>query len=381
MEKTYILGTGLHPFGRFPDKTYGELGRVAVNEALEDAGTPWKDIEIIYATSMLEGSSWGTKIARACGATGVPIINMEAACCSTSAAIVQANFAIGSGMHDLVLCVGAEKQQRGFIPAYDQPYWKRHLGLGTYPSIYAQVMQRYMEKYGTTLEEMAWLSVKSHLNASMNPYAHYQKMPNLTVEEVVNSRMICDPFRILMIAPTSEGAGAVLLGNEKAIKKYGVRKPVEIVAAVHRFHQYERETILYPPSLLKRVANDAYEQAGIGPEDIDFAMIQDGMPIGEIDGLEEMGFCEEGEGAKMAIPIKGKDYGRTWIQGDFPVNTDGGYVSRGNCIGATGAAGIAEAVKQMRREAGPRQVPKEVKTALVHNMGAGIQCSVSILKI
>ena len=380
MEKTYILGTGLHPFGRFPDKTYGELGRVATNNALKDAGTPWKDIEMIYATSMLEGSSWGTKVARACGATGIPIINIEAACCSTSAAIVQASFAIGSGMHDLVLCVGAEKQQRGFIPAQDQPHWMRHMGLGTYPSMYAQMMQRHMHEHGTTLEQMAWLSIKSHKNASMNTYAHYQNLPNLTVDEVIGSRMVCDPYRILMIAPTSEGAGAVLLGSEKAIKKYSVRKPIEIVAASHRAHIYARETILYPPPLLKMVAKDAYEQAGIGPEDIDMAMIQDGMPIGEIEGLEELGFCEEGEGGTMAVPIKGKDYGRTWIQGDFPVNTDGGYMSRGNCIGATGAAGIAEAVLQLRGEAGQRQAPKKMNTALVHNMGAGIQASISILK-
>jgi len=380
MDKIYILGIGLHKFGRFDDKSFGELGRVATNAALKDAGVPWKDIEIMYATAMVQGSSWGTKIARACGATGIPVVNMEAACCSTSAAIAQATYAIGSGAHDLVLCVGGEKQERGFIPTLDQPHWMRYMGLGTYPAMYAQMMQRHMHEYGTTEEQMAWISIKSHKNASMNPNAHYGNMPNLTVEEVLNSRMVVDPYRILMIAPTSEGAGAVLVGSEKAVKKYSVRKPIEIVGCAHRSHIYDTDTILYPPRLLPMVAKDVYEQAGVGPEDIDIAMIQDGMPIGEIEGLEQLGFCEEGEGGTMAVPLKGKDYGRTWIQGDMPVNTDGGYMSRGNCIGATGAAGIVEIVSQLRGEAGPRQVPKEVNVGLVHNMGAGIQCSVAILK-
>jgi len=380
MGKTYILGIGLHPFGRFDDKSFGELGRVATNAALKDAGVPWKDIETMYSTAMVQGSSWGTKIARACGATGIPVVNIEAACTSTVVAISQAYNAISLGANDLILCVGGEKQDRGFIPALDQPSWMRYMGMGTYPAMYAQMMQRHMHEYGTTAEQMAWISIKSHKNASMNPNAHYRNMPNLTVEEVLNSRMVVDPFRILMIAPTSEGAGAVLIGSEKAVKKYNVHKPIEVVACVHRSHIYDKETIMYPPRLLPMVAKDLYEQAGMGPEDVDIAMIQDGMPIGEIEGLEQLGFCKEGEGGTMAVPLKGKDYGRTWIQGDFPVNMDGGYMSRGNCIGATGAAGIAEIVSQLRGEAGPRQVHKKVRTGLVHNMGAGIQCSVVILR-
>ncbi|MBW2366875.1 MAG: thiolase family protein [Deltaproteobacteria bacterium] len=379
MERVYVLGVGLHPFGRFPDKSFGELGRIAVNGALEDAGVGWKDIQIIYATSFLQGAAWGTKIANACGATGIPVVNMEAACCSTSAAIAQATYAIASGQLDLVLCVGGEKQERGFIPTEDQPHWMRHMGLGTYPSMYAQMMQRHMLTHGTTLEQMAWISIKSHKNASLNPKAHYRNMADLTVESVLNSRMVCDPFRLLMIAPTSEGAGAVVIGNKRAIKKFNIADPIEIAACVQRSHIYDRETILYPPPLLPMVAKEAYEQAGMGPQDIDIAMIQDGMPIGEIEGLEQMGFCEEGMGGTMAVPINGKSYGRTWIEGDIPVNTDGGYMSRGNCVGATGAAGFTEVVTQLRGKAGARQV-RDPKVGLVHNMGAGIQCSVAILK-
>jgi len=231
-----------------------------------------------------------------------------------------------------------------------------------------------MKEYGTTKEQMAWVSVKSHRNAALNPYAHYQSMPNLTVEEVLNARLICDPFTVLMIAPTSEGAGAVVIGNENAVKRYGVRKPIEIAAVVHTSHLHEYGTILYPPSLLKITGKMVYEKAGIGPEEIDVAEIQDGMPIGEIQGLEDLGFCKEGEGGRMA------QEGRTWINGDIPVNTDGGYMSRGNCIGATGAAAIAEIVWQLRGDAGPRQVNPTPKVGLAHNMGAGIQCAIAILK-
>ena len=375
MAQVYVLGIGLHPFGRFPDKDFGELGRIAANRALEDAGVPWKDIPIMYSTSSLQGIGWGTKIAIAMGARGIPVVNIEAACCSTSVAIAQASHAIADGTHDVALLVGGEKQERGYIPALDMPTWKRMQGMAAYPIMYAQMMQRHMQKYGTTGEQMAWVSVKSHKNAALNPNAHYQNMPNLTIEEVLNARMVVDPYTVLMIAPTSEGAGAIVIGNERAVKKYGVRKPIEIAACVHRSQLYEWDQILYPPSLLALTGRQAYEEAGIGPEDINIAEIQDGMPIGEISGLEELGFCNEGEGGRMA------EEGRTWINGDMPVNTDGGYMSRGNCVGATGAAAIAEIVYQLRGDAGPRQVTRvDPKVGLAHNYGAGIQCAIAILK-
>jgi len=376
-KKTYILGVGLHPFGRFPNKTFGELGRVAAQRALEDAGVPWQDIPIMYATSMQQGAAWGTKIAIAMGARGIPVVNIEAACCSTSAAIAQASYTIASGAFDIALCVGAEKQTRGFIPALEMPSWKRMMGLGTYPGHYAQLMQMHMNEYGTTREQMAWIAIKSHKNASLNPNAHYQKFPGLTVNEVLKARMVVEPFTICMIAPTSEGGGAVVVGNEAAVKKYGVRKPIEVVACVQSSHIYEWNEVLYPPNLLRICAKQAYELAGIGPEGIDIAEIQDGMPIGEIESLEDMGFCEVGDGGKMADPRTKT----TWIDGSFPVNTDGGYMSRGNCIGATGAAAVAEIVSQLRGEAGPRQVTKITpKVGLAHNVGAGIQCAIVILK-
>jgi len=374
-EKVYVLGVGMHPFGRFPEKDFGELGRIAANRALEDAGVPWKDIPIMYATSMQQGAAWGTKVAIAMGARGIPVINMEAACCSTSAAIAQAAYAIAAGAFDVALCVGAEKQPRGYIPTLEMPMWKRLMGLGTYPGHYAQMMQRHMHEYGTTREQMAWVSIKSHKNASLCPHAHYRNLPDLTVEEILNARMVVDPFTIYMIGPTSEGAGAVVIGSEAAVNKYGVRKPIEMVACVQSSHIYEWDELLYPPNLLRITAMQAYEQAGIGPEDIDIAQIQDGMPIGEIGGLEDMGFCEVGAGGRMA------EEKITWIDGDFPVNTDGGYMSRGNCIGATGAAAIAEIVYQLRGDAGPRQVTNvNPKVGLAHNMGAGIQCAIAILK-
>jgi len=373
--KVYVMGVGLHEFGRFADKDYGELGRVASNRALEDAGVPWTDIPIMYATSMQQGACWGTKVAISMGATGIPVVNMEAACCSTSAAIAQAAYAIGSGAFDLALCVGAEKQPRGYIPTLDMPAWMRSMGLGTYPGLYAQMMQRHMHEYGTTLEQIAWISVKSHKNGAMNPIAHYRNMGEVTVQDVLNSRMVVTPFTIYMIAPTSEGGGAILIGSEEAVKKYGVRKPIEIAGCVQSSMIYEWDELLYPPSLLRITAKQVYEQAGIGPEDVDIAQIQDGMPVGEIEGLEEMGFCEMGDGGKMA------EKGITWIDGSFPVNTDGGYMTRGNCIGATGAAAMAEVVYQLRGEAGPRQVTNvDPKVGLAHNMGAGIQTSIAILK-
>lgn len=371
----YVMGVGLHKFGRFPDKDFGELGRLAALRALEDAGVPYEDIPIMYSTSMQQGAAWGTKIANALGARGIPVVNIEAACCSTVAAMAQAVYAIAAGAFDVVLCVGGEKQPRGYIPALDMPAWKRTIGAGAYPIYYAQLMQRHMHEYGTTREQLAWISIKSHKNAALNPYAHYGNLPNLTVEEVLSARMVVDPYTIYMIAPTSEGAGAIVLGNEKAVRRYGCQNPIKVAGCVHVSHIYEWDELLYPPNLLRIAAMKVYEQAGIGPEDIDIAQIQDGMPIGEIEGMEDLGLCPLGEGGTMA------ERGITWLDGDFPVNMDGGYMSRGNCIGATGAAQVAEIVTQLRGEAGPRQVSKiQPKVGLAHNMGAGIQCAVAILQ-
>lgn len=374
LREVVVLGVGMHPFGRFPDKQLWDLGRHAVLNALADAGIQWKEVEALYAGSMFGGSGVGNNILKELGLTGIRVANLEAACSSGPGAFSEAYLSIGSGLYDVAVAVGVEKQPRGMIPLANFPLWMRRTGLVHAPGFYSQEAQVHMKKYGTTVEQFAKVSVKSHKNASLSPYAHYQNFPNLTVEEVLNSRMICDPLTIYMMAPADDGGAAAVLCAKSVARRYTSKKCVTIASCMMGGGIYHRYTLQEPPRMMSQLARKAYEMAGMGPKEMDVVECQDAMASAEILSYETLGLCPEGEGGRMI------DEGRTEIGGDIPVNTDGGYLSRGNAAGATGLAAIAEIAWQLRGEAGPRQV-KGAKAGLNENFGAGPNGSITILKV
>ena len=372
-----ILGVGLHPFGRFPEKDMPQLAREAVVEALNDAIVRWKDVQIAYFGHVYyQGMSLGEVALRELGMTGIPIVNVENACSSGSTAFWQAYWGIATGIYDLALAFGAEKVPRGpvTVTAEDSP--ERLIGADHMMAGYALRTRRYMDEYDAPIEAIAQVSVKAHQNAALNPYAQYKK--TFTLAEVLESRPIADPLTLYQCCPTSEGASAAVLCARDSLKDFAPdnARHISIAAAALTTGTYSMRGADHPalnPYRGEEAAQQAYEMAGIGPEDIDIVQVHDAATIGEIQQLEALGIVPKGE-AWIA-----SQEGRTEIGGDIPVNTDGGLLAMGHPFGASGVRMIHEIVTQLRGESGPRQV-KGPRVGLAQCSGAGDITTIHILK-
>jgi len=274
-----------------------------------------------------------------------------------------------------VLCTGVEKMQRGLVDVASatggEESYGRLMGMGIMPSGYAMRAMRHMKEYGSTREMFAQVSVKSHKYGALNPYAQYQK--EMTLDEILNARMIADPITLYQCSPTTDGAAAaVVCAREVAHRFRG--KPVTITGWASGTPEYRPVGVGgdVAEGFIARLALEAYERAGVGPEDIDVCQVHDAFSPGEIFAIEELGFCPLGEGGRYIWE------GKANIEGEHPVNTDGGLESRGHPMGATGIAQLAEIVWQLRGDAGPRQVPNDPKVGLTHNVGVG-GCNVFVL--
>lgn len=367
MREVVVLGAGLHRFGRFPDKSLQELGREAIKNALDDSTVPFADIEVAYVGRVLAGMGAGLNVVSEMGRTGIPVINLEMACASSTSAFREAYLAIANGVYDTALVVGFEKMQRGMLQISEQRSYQTVMGLAVMPAAYALQAQRYMADYGATPEMFAQVSVKSHRNGAMNPYAQYQKA--VTLEEVMSSRMIADPITLLQCSPTTDGASAVVLAAKDKAAQYTARRSMTVAGwatGSGKYRKNEEGDGEVDTGEVERLARIAYERAGIGPEDVDVVQVHDAFSPGEVFTIEGLGLVPKGEGARAVWE------GRTEITGDIPVNTDGGLISRGHPIGATGAAMVAEIFRQLTGEAGPRQVKDgKARTGLIHNAGIG----------
>lgn len=363
MREVVVLGVGLHKFGRFPDKPIEDIGREAILNALIDSGVNFKDIECAYCGRVYPGMRAGLKVVTQFGQTGIPVVNIEQACSSSSTAFREAYLAIAEGRYDVVLAVGFEKMPRGLITGTSEPgSYDEVMGFNVTPAWHAMLAKRHMLEYGTTKEQFAMVAVKNHRNGALNPYAQYQK--EITLEEVLNSRMIADPITLYQCSPTTDGASAaVLCSREKAGKYTG--KPVIVVGYAGGTSAYQHgEDDELMMALTERLARQAYERTGIGPKDIDVAQLHDCFSSAEILRIEACGFCPMGEAGRWI------QEGKFDLDGELPINTDGGLLSRGHPIGATGLAQIAEIVWQLRGDAGPRQVPN-AKVGMCQNTGLG----------
>ena len=371
-----ILGVGLHPFGRFPEKDLSQLAQDAVVEALDDAMVSWNDVQIAYFGHVYyQGMSLGEVTLRQLGLTGVPIVNVENACSSGSTALWQAYWGIATGIYDMALSFGAEKVPRGpvAVTASDGP--ERLLGTDHMMAGYALRTRRYMEEYGASIDAIAQVSVKAHRNAGLNPYAQHKE--EFSLDQVLESRSIADPLTLYQCCPTSEGASAVVLCARDALKHSSHDNPrhVNIGAAVLTSGTYTTPGAGNPalnPYRGEEAARQAYEMAGLGPEDVDILQVHDAATIGEIQQLETLGIFPKGEGW-----VASRD-GRTEIGGEIPTNTDGGLLAMGHPFGATGIRMVHEIVTQMRGEAGSRQV-SDPKVGLAQCSGAGDVTTIHIL--
>ncbi len=405
MKDVITIGAGMIRFNKYdgataPWRTHEQMGREACMNALKHAGVNHRDIQAAYFGQTASGLiQLGQRVCDWLGISGIPIYNHENACATSLAAFRQAYVDVAAGMHDLVMVAGVEKMSMvkarkkgeggggggmgmlggggGPIVVPEGVMFLADLGI-IMPAFFALLGTRHMHDYGTTREQFAQISVKNHRCGAMNPYAQYQK--EVTLEQVLNSRMICDPVTLLQCTPTGDGAACVILASSKAAKKY-TTKMVKVAGSIvmngqYKAHQGEFASV----ASCKVAAKMIYEQTGIGPHDLNVVEQHDCFTPHELVTYEDLGLCKPGEGGKLV------DQGVTALGGKVPFNVSGGLQSKGHPIAATGVAQITELVWQLRGECGKRQV-QGAKVALAHNgggIGPGLEpglASLTILKV
>jgi acetyl-CoA C-acetyltransferase len=368
MREVAVVGVGMTPFGELWHHSLRSLSVEAALEAMRDAGAD--ALDGVYLGNMAGGQFVGQEhlgplLADQLGLRGVPVTRVESACASGGVALRSAFLEVASGMSDLVLAVGVEKMNDGadatnvLATAADQETEAYH-GI-TFPGLYAMIARAHMAQYGTTLEDLAAVSVKNHRHGALNPKAQFRQ--EVTPAQVMASSLVADPLRLLHCSPVSDGAAAVLLCPLDRAREFTDR-PVKIRAsgmATSTMALADRRD----PAFLDAVSlsgSRAYQMAGLGPADIDVAEVHDCFAIAEICVIEALCFTQQGNGGEAAHT------GATALGGRLPVNTSGGLKSKGHPVGATGVAQVIEIVEQLRGEAGDRQV-KDAAIGLTQNMG------------
>ena len=381
LRDVYVIGVGNTPCGRFPDKAAHVLGRDASWQAIQDAGIHPRSIEIVFCGHVYQGMGVGQRTMKEIGLVGQPTINVEGACGSGTLSFWEAWRTIAYGQADIALALGVENLSKvlsgGPLPLEEDDL-EVAMGMGM-PALYAMRASRYMHEYGVSKEQLAKVVVKSRKHAAVNPDAQYRKEE--TIESVLDAPLIADPLTRNQCCPVGDAAAAAVLVSEEQAKKLAKKTPVKVLGCIAQSGKYSSPTGLTcaPSENVSRSANLAYEMAGVGPEDVDVCEIHDAFSIAEMMVTEALGFCKEGEGARLI------DEQSTWVGGDkVAVNPGGGLLSRGHPVGATGLLQTAEIVRQLRGEADKRQVDG-AKVGMIETMGGaqpamdGITCVVSIL--
>jgi acetyl-CoA acetyltransferase len=377
MRDVAVVGVAMTKFGRYPEKTVYQLGAQAAIEALKDAGATIKDIELITCGNLYHDvSTPGQQFAKEIGATGVPIVNVINACATGSTAFREAWMSIATGMYDTALVIGAEQMGKmGLLgvskaePAYNP---EGVMGTGLMPGVFGQAGVEHMRQYGTTQEQFAKVAVKNHKHSTANPYAQYRMETPL--EDVLNARVIAWPNTLYMCCPTGDGAAAAVLMSAEKAKQY-TKDPVLVAAAALTTDPYDarNQSMFNINTVTRTAAALAYEQAGLGPDDLDLIELHDCFATAELLHYENLGICADGEAGRLI------DEGETYVGGRIPVNASGGLLSKGHPLGATGVANIVEITWHLRGQAGERQV-EGAKVGLAHVIGLGSACTIHILK-
>ena len=374
MREVVVIGAGFHRYGVFPEKTIVDLGAEAISQALTDAGMEWEDIETAYCGTTQPGWSTGHQICQKMGFTGLGIMNVENASASGSSAFREAYLAVGSGTHDIALAFGVDKimvhpKSKNTGEKKKSANKSTDKSFASPVQIFAEITRQHMNAYGTSIDQLAGISVKNHYNGSLNPNAHFQE--TITLEEVHNARMIADPLTKLHCCPWGDGAAAVILCTQEKAKAFTDKICPKISTSVLKSTLPDEDPMY---SLTQLCAGIAYETAGISPEDLDLIELHDAFTIEEIVYAEALGLCNRGEGGRLA------DEGITALTGKHPINSSGGLIAMGHPIGPTGVGQIAEILWQMRGACGKRQITKPVNVAMAHMVGAGGVCVIHILK-
>jgi len=391
----WILGIKMTKFGKHPDKDIVDLASEAAMAALADGGVTMKDIGILAAGNLMGGGGVGQQIQKQIGQTGIPVYNVSNACATGATALRTAIMAVKAGEVDMGLAVGVEKLAgagllgAGGKPKSDKKVYEPkgrygavgsvdgRIGTDSMPGVFAQVGMEYGHKYGgASFELFAKISEKNHAHSTLNPLAAYTK--RMTLEEIMNDVMIAYPNTRSMCSANCDGAAAAVVVSGAKLKTLSLeqqRRAIKVKASVLTTDPWQEACQVLPDvnTLTKNAARIAYEQAGVGPQDLDLVELHDCFATAELVHYDNLGLCEEGGAADFFLS------GATWRDGKTPVNVSGGLESKGHPIAATGIANVWEVCHHLRGEAGDRQI-EGAKVGLAHVIGLGSACGIHILE-
>ena len=395
-EPVWILGIHMTKFGKHPDLDTVDLAAQATLGALRDAQVSIKDMGVLAAGCLMESNSGiGQRLQKQVSQTGIPVYNVANACATGATALRTAIMAVKSGEVDMGLAVGVEKLAgAGLLGAggrakSDKQEWTPsgrygavahtdgRIGTDSMPGVFAQVGMEYGHKYGgTSFELFAKIAEKNHAHSTLNPLAAYQK--RFTLEEIMNDVMIAYPNTRSMCSANCDGAAAAVVVSDSKLRTLSLeqqRRAIKVSASVLTSDPYEEACQVLPNvnTLTRNAARQAYEQAGVGPQDLDLVELHDCFATAELVHYDNLMLCEEGGAADFFAS------GATWRDGSTPVNVSGGLESKGHPIAATGIANIWEVCHHLRNEAGDRQI-EGAKVGLAHVIGLGNACGVHILE-
>ena len=388
--KVDVIGVGMIKFTKPGDsEDYHVMAGKAAKAALADAGVPYAEIEQVYAGYVYGDSTCGQRAAYEVGLTGIPVVNVNNNCSTGSTALYLARQAIEGGLCECVLALGFEKMEKGALAS---KFTDRTNPLEPHVNVMNEVQgfnqapaaaqmfggagREYRWKYGTKKETFAKVSEKARKHASQNPLALFNQ--KLSVEEILASPEVFDPLTRFQCCPPTCGAAAAVLCSEDFARKHGISNPVYIAAQVMKTDfasSFEEKSMIKMCGfdMAKAAAQETYEKAGLGPEDIDVIELHDCFTSNELLTYEALGLCPEG-GAEKFIWDGDNTYGGKWV-----TNPSGGLLSKGHPLGATGLAQCTELVWQLRGQADKRQV-KDAKVALQHNLGLGGACVMTLYR-
>jgi acetyl-CoA C-acetyltransferase len=370
MTDVAIVGIGIHPFGRHDGVSGRAQGAVAARAALRDAGIAWPDVQFAFGGSDAAGNA--DALVSDLGLTGIEFVNVKNGCATGGSSLAMADRAIRSGAYELGMAIGFDKHPPGAFNASPSEYglgdWYGDVGLMLTTQFFGIKIQRYLHDHGIDPAVLSMIAAKSYRNGSLNENA-WRRTP-LSVEEIATSAMVSDPLTKYMFCSPAEGAVALVLCDAAIASRYSDR-PVLLRSCVMRSRLYGTFEVFAPSLAPERAdgptvqaASAAFEAAGIGPDEVDVAQIQDTEAGAELMHMAETGLCGHGEQVALI------ETGQTEITGRLPINTDGGCIANGEPIGASGLRQVYENVLQLRGQAGPRQVPDDPHVAFTHVYGA-----------
>jgi len=391
----WILGIHMTKFGKHFDKDVVDLGSEAIMGALADAGVTMADIGIMAAGNLMGRGGIAQQLQKQVGQTGIPAYNVSNACATGATALRTAIMAVKAGEVDMGLAVGVEKLAGvgllggGGIAKSDGNEWEPQgrygavgpvdgrIGTEAMPGVFAQVGMEYGHKYGgATFELFAKISEKNHSHSTLNPLAAYSKA--MSLEQIMGDIMIAYPNTRPMCSANCDGAAAAVVTNGEKLKTLSLeqqRRAIKVTASVLTTDPYEEACQILPNvnTLTRNAAEQAYEQAGVGPSELDLVELHDCFATAELVHYDNLMLCEEGGAVDFF------ESGATWRTGSMPVNVSGGLQSKGHPISATGIANIWEVAQHVRGECGDRQI-EGAKIGLAHVIGLGSACGIHILE-